>query len=230
MILTYSLNEIIKHVESENYLHISFDYWNTIVESNIDFKIKRAELIRSKFKSPPNIQSITETFSSIGKAYNDKIEAGHELCTPIDLLRQVLMTLDNGASINVQEVYADCLTIFNEFSPIFKDPLIKDILQYLRNNKKRISITSNTAFIPGSSLRLNLKKTGLTDFFDFMLFSDEINCAKPSYAIYSLVYRNAISFSKNHITRKSQVLHVGDNIKSDYHGALEFGLKAILIK
>ena len=62
----------------------------------------------------------------------------------------------------------------------------------------------------------------ILQYFDFLIFSDEINACKPSSHFFQQVF--------DHINvTKEAVLHIGDNPKADYQGARSFGFNALLI-
>ena len=85
-----------------------------------------------------------------------------------------------------------------------------------------LNLSSNTGFIEGETLRTTLANMGILQYFDFLIFSDEINASKPSSHFFQHVY--------DHIdVPKKAVLHIGDNPKADYQGAKNFGFNALLI-
>ena len=66
------------------------------------------------------------------------------------------------------------------------------------------------------------KLIGLDSFFDFAVFSDEINASKPSPVFYENVFKRING-------EKHEVIHIGDNYNADYIGAQNFGFNALLI-
>ena len=73
--------------------------------------------------------------------------------------------------------------------------------------------------VPGLVLRTMLDRLGIPRLTDHLIFSDEVGCAKPSRRIYQ--HLAAIAGG-----RPSETLHIGDNRKADYDGALAAGLHA----
>jgi len=73
---------------------------------------------------------------------------------------------------------------------------------------------------PGIALRKLLAEEGVAEYFDLMLFSDEAGIRKPDPAIFHL----AASGLKMEPT---EIVHVGDNLKTDVWGAKKAGFRAI---
>jgi putative hydrolase of the HAD superfamily len=63
---------------------------------------------------------------------------------------------------------------------------------------------------------------GIADYFDLMLFSDEVGIRKPNLKIFQIATQKLQ-------TKPCSIVHVGDNLKSDVWGAKEAGFKAILL-
>jgi putative hydrolase of the HAD superfamily len=115
----------------------------------------------------------------------------------------------------------------NELLMCFMPQLVNDnihhILTGLHSEGITLNLSSNTGFVEGKVLRVILKKLDLIQYFSFSVFSDEVGISKPSAHFFQQIY-NRLQLPK------SSVLHVGDNPKTDYNGAVNFGFKALLIK
>ena len=204
--------------------HYSFDFWNTIAFSNPQFKKNRVELIFNLLNKQVSISAINEAFDKIGKEYNLHQEAGKNVISPVDLLDKVINECNpSNRSINLLNLKCEIDLLFIECSPVI-DPCFFEIIDTILSLGKTCSITSNTAFISGHTIKILLNNLGLLNKFSFCLFSDEVGYAKPSNNIFELLYRNAKS---NHPQLKvSEIVHLGDNNETDFKGALRFGLKA----
>jgi putative hydrolase of the HAD superfamily len=95
-----------------------------------------------------------------------------------------------------------------------------DVLTEL-HKKYRLGLISNFA-IPECGRRL-LDKFGLTEFFDVVIISGEVNKRKPSPKIFEMALR---SLGVN----ASKAVFVGDMVDLDVMGPKNVGMKAILIK
>jgi putative hydrolase of the HAD superfamily len=207
--------------------HISFDLWLTLIKSNPLFKRKRAELIADKFH-PENmsveqidllIRQKDKIFDRYNEMYGIKISAK---C----MYLSVLQSIDSQSHrLDIEDalwLMQQSNELFMDYPPQLLNEQIPDILRNLQSETLSLNIGSNTGYMEGAILRKVLKKTGIYDFFSFLVFSDEINASKPSAAFFQTILDKAN-------VPKSNILHVGDNPKTDYHGALNFGFDALLI-
>ncbi|NWG10586.1 HAD family hydrolase [Candidatus Bathyarchaeota archaeon] len=107
--------------------------------------------------------------------------------------------------------------------PPLLNPDTHAVLQWLKSKNKRIGLICNTGLTPGFALRGFLAYIGIADYFDLMLFSDEVGIRKPSPEIFQIAARKLQ-------TKSCNIVHVGDNLRGDVWGAQNAGLKAILLE
>lgn len=207
--------------------NISFDLWMTLIRSHPEFKLKRAELIADTFNikniSPKEIDSFIRSVDNVFDRYNmisgKKLSANKMYQKLLEKLvpEETSVTLDIAISLRKK---ADDL--FGQYQPVFLNENIPQILSQLKEEGYVLNLSSNTGFIEGETLRTTLTNMGILQYFDFLIFSDEINASKPSSHFFQHVY--------DHINvPKNAVLHIGDNPKADYQGAKNFGFNALLI-
>lgn len=207
--------------------NISFDLWMTLIRSHPEFKLKRAELIADTFNikniSPKEIDSFIRSVDNVFDRYNmisgKKLSANKMYQKLLEKLvsKETSVTLDIAISLRKE---ADDL--FGQYQPVFLNENIHQILSQLKEEGYVLNLSSNTGFIEGETLRTTLANMGILQYFDFLIFSDEINASKPSSHFFQHVY--------DHINvPKNAVLHIGDNPKADYQGAKNFGFNALLI-
>lgn len=207
--------------------NISFDLWMTLIRSHPEFKLKRAELIADTFNlkniSPKEIDSFIRSVDNVFDRYNmisgKKMSANKMYQNLLERLvpMETSVTLDIAISLRKK---ADDL--FGQYQPVFLNENIPQILSQLKEEGYVLNLSSNTGFIEGETLRTTLANMDILDYFDFLIFSDEINASKPSSHFFQHVY--------DHIdVAKDAVLHIGDNPKADYQGAKNFGFNALLI-
>lgn len=207
--------------------NISFDLWMTLIRSHPEFKLKRAELIADTFNikniSPKEIDSFIRSVDNVFDRYNmisgKKLSANKMYQKLLEKLvpEETSVTLDIAISLRKK---ADDL--FGQYQPVFLNENIPQILSQLKEEGYVLNLSSNTGFIEGETLRTTLANMGILQYFDFLIFSDEINASKPSSHFFQHVY--------DHINvPKNAVLHIGDNPKADYQGAKNFGFNALLI-
>ena len=218
-----SWNDIISIIDNEDIKHISFDFWNTIVRPNPQFKEKRSELIGTLFNNQFSKYEIDSAFSLIGKEYNDHQQSGNAAILPLDLLKTVIKAIDPNSNINLIESYNHINTLFLAYPP-FIEPSFYDIIDLINKKGKTSSITSNTAFISGSVIIKYLENCNLLHHFSFTIFSDEFGFGKPSSQIFNHVYNELIKYEP--AKDRTNILHIGDNLESDYNGAIQSSLTA----
>jgi len=111
-------------------------------------------------------------------------------------------------------------------SPFFKvppylNPDAMGVLEDLAETGKRIGLICNTGLTPSFALKEFLDSEGVLEYFDLLVFSDEIGFRKPDPKIFHFSAR------KLKIDPCS-IVHVGDNLRIDVWGAKNAGFKAIL--
>ena len=107
-------------------------------------------------------------------------------------------------------------------SPLPPDPSAAPVLEALKYRGCSLGLISNTAMTSGATFRVYLKRLGLLQFFDAVVFSDEIGWAKPS----GRVFRQALDALG---VPPDAAVHVGDDLATDVGGALKAGLRAVWI-
>ncbi len=206
--------------------HISFDLWLTLIRSNPEFKPHRAEIIAKTFEtrySPKEIEKIVQETDKVFDRYNminDCKLSANEMYTKV--LQKVVsdpgkLTMADG--VRLRKIADE---LFNEFPPVFLNENIPHILSALKDKGYTINLSSNTGFIEGHILRNTLANMKVSQYFDFLIFSDEIDSSKPSPDFFGRIIQKT-GLSPDHI------LHIGDNPIADYKGALDSGMKAMLI-
>lgn len=92
---------------------------------------------------------------------------------------------------------------------------------FLKENDIRIALISNTGKSPGEILRKVLKFHGMLEFFDELLFSNEVEMVKPKREIFeTLIERLELA--------PNEILHIGDGIFPDVEGSYNAGMKSAL--
>ena len=92
-----------------------------------------------------------------------------------------------------------------------------------------MNILSNTGFIKGATLRIALEKIEIAHFFDFQLYSDEVNLSKPNVEFFSLMLEKINKERKNDSLVLNDIIHIGDNIIADIHGANRLGINSFQV-
>jgi putative hydrolase of the HAD superfamily len=97
-------------------------------------------------------------------------------------------------------------------------PEVPGVLASLRTMGLRLAVVSNW----DSSLPSLLARLGIGDAFDDVIVSAVVGASKPDRGIFAEALRRAGA-------APGAVLHVGDSLVDDYHGARAAGLHALLV-
>ncbi|MGL5955855.1 MAG: HAD family hydrolase [Brevinema sp.] len=95
---------------------------------------------------------------------------------------------------------------------------VKEGLEELKNNNKKIALISNTAMTPGVALRFLLKEQGIYHLFDDMIFSDEFGFMKPQNMIFYRILERLKVPAK-------ETCFIGDHAFYDEFGATSVGIE-----
>ncbi len=122
-----------------------------------------------------------------------------------------------------EEVIAKIIaSYFDSALPIIRPyPDLHETMIFLKEKGYTLVLTSNHSYPPNGWAVL--KKYKLDQYFHRIVFSGEIGWKKPSKRIFTQAFKGLKYSSKNHI------IHIGDDPERDIRGALEFGIKALLI-
>ena len=188
---------------------ISLDFWGTLVRANPDFKQAKISLVQEHFQSGLEPERIAETQRAVKLHYDHLVEAWGVQPTQATLYGDWLCRLElipeKYPFGHLAQFIDKYQAVAYQFPAVPYDENTTENLRALARDFKLVLI-SNTLFVSGITLRAWLQKLGWMDFFDQMIFSDEVALAKPDPRIFSLSHR--------HID-----VHIGDNPRTDAFGA-----------
>lgn len=214
-------------LDFNNYKHISFDLWLTLIKSNPEFKKKRNEMFKDYFNLSHSIEQISQSIRYYDVTCNNINEKTGLNLDTFEIYCFILGALGVDFSLINQEklqgFYDLSEELFLKYKPILLYPNLKETLNRYKESGVTMNILSNTGFIKGTTLNKILSYYEIDSFFDFKIYSDECGYSKPNAKIFELIHQKI-----PHI-KKEEILHVGDNKQADYHGAIAFGFKAHLI-
>ncbi|UUC44708.1 HAD family hydrolase [Flavobacterium cerinum] len=216
----------------DHYKHISFDLWLTIIRSNPQFKNKRNELFRDYFKIDKPMEELTAVIRNMDLLTNTINEKVGKNLDTYEIYLLILGNLTDGkieryTKKDLDGFYKETEELLFAYKPLLIHDTIPQVLETLHAKGIGMNILSNTAFIKGSSLRKILEHYEISRYFSFQLYSDEIGYSKPNQQLYQYAYDMILQTND---IKKSEIIHVGDNVVSDYDGALTFGFNAHLLK
>ncbi|MEM9928229.1 MAG: YjjG family noncanonical pyrimidine nucleotidase [Bacteroidota bacterium] len=99
-------------------------------------------------------------------------------------------------------------------------PGARELLEQLQGKYRMGLVTNGLKEVQ----RPRLANTGLGEYFEFVVISDEIGVAKPHAGFWDVAYEQMEAVAKE------QVLVIGDNPNADVRGALDYGFKACWLR
>ncbi|MET0394581.1 MAG: HAD family hydrolase [Chitinophagaceae bacterium] len=216
-----------------SYQHYSFDLWLTLIRSNPSFKQERAAFFYQHFngKKKP-LEEVQLAFRQVDlmcNAINEKTGGN------IDAEEMYLMVISmiNDHDIALKDI--DITTLYDEMDDLLLRHLpgvycgrTAGVLDALKQQDTTLNILSNTGFIKGKTLRQVLSLIGLSGYFDFQLYSDELGMSKPSKHLFQHLLQHITEIKKGEIDR-NLIIHVGDNPVADVEGARAVGINSLLV-
>jgi FMN phosphatase YigB (HAD superfamily) len=206
--------------------HISFDFWRTLAVSNPKFSELRLIYLQKNYLKHLHLTTIEEIIEKVGEEVDEiNMNDGVSL-PPSTMYSMVFNKLDqpiNRASL--KKIIEDIDNIFLDNPPKLFSKEIPKILDELKTNNFSMNISSNTAYIKGNMLGKAMKLLKIHDYFNFYIFSDEINHSKPSPHFFKSVIDNCSNFGIS----SEQIIHVGDSYRADIIGATESQIKSIQV-
>ena len=164
--------------------------------------------------------ALDRTISSLLKLWDKNRDMAH-----LDQIRLFMTYASKGKLPLKDEWVNDVSRAF--VSPTFEippylNPDARETLDWLKSREYPVGIICNTGTTPGTELRRLLSDMGVAEYFRVMIFSNEVGFRKPGRRIFSLVAQALNAEPKN-------IVHIGDNLKSDVWGAKNAGFKAVYL-
>lgn len=200
---------------------ISIDFWNTIGSPNPKYSERRTDYLSALF------DTAREEADAIYKRCKHALDA-HSMAfgsavTPLTAIRSMLKddAIDRSTKINPVIVLRVLNNFAAQYPPIVTEE-VKDALR-LAASKMPIVVTSNTNFIGGKIIRMQLEPRSFGGF----TFSDELGVSKPDPDIFNTTVQGLLKLELS-LTR-DRIVHIGDHEVCDVLGAQRAGLRAIQV-
>jgi len=208
---------------------VTFDLWETLLFDKDGADLERKtircnQLCQVLRKSGWNISvkqvetALGQTNSSLMKIWDQNLDVPHVEMIRIFLKHasQGKVTLRNPSLNSVSRAY---ISVLHDVPP-YVNPDAVETLQWLEKENMRVGIICNTGLTPGTELRKLLTNERIAQHFKIMLFSNEIGIRKPDKKIFDLAAQMLN-------VRPQEMIHIGDNLKTDVYGAKNAGYHAI---
>jgi putative hydrolase of the HAD superfamily len=219
----------------KTYKHYSFDLWLTLIKSNPVFKKERALFFYKHLNSSGKLlEEVEIVFRKIDLMVNAINQKSGENISSEEMYLMVIYELNdvNGTfeSLDLEWVLWEMEWLFFKYpAVIYSNETISTLKKLKKNDGVSMSILSNTGFIKGSTLRILLENMKLSAFFDFQLYSDEVNMSKPNYDFFALMIEKIYYKRPNDDLIFDDVIHIGDNPIADIAGAYKLGINSFQI-
>lgn len=202
---------------------ITFDFWKTLAVDSEPVKVRESSAHRMiSLLKRENIfidcEDIMIAFAECRElCYRHQEDRGIDF-TPKEQLDWIIDRLEIKPSSDTWNGLFDAYTTsLLDFPPSFAKGL-GEVLMALKKDYK-LAIISNTGRTPGWVVRCVLTDFNLKQYFDVLVFSNEIGVAKPNPYIFQITSRILREQPEN-------ILHIGDHLHTDVAGALGAGFKA----
>ncbi|MGI5921117.1 MAG: HAD family hydrolase [Syntrophomonadaceae bacterium] len=203
---------------------ITFDFWNTLFKIPEDTRASSRRISKfcaAMFKRGYEVdeQDVRAAFRDCTKHANFcQMNYGRDI-TPRGHIDFILERLNLNVDSNTwDQAYHDYTTAILEFPPLVNDS-VKETLPTLAK-KYKLAVICNTGITPGSILRQFIKNNGLEEYFQMLVFSDEVGWAKPNPQIFHHTLKGIRVLN-------SQAAHIGDDAITDIIGAKKAGMQAV---
>ena len=212
---------------------VTFDLWQTLILDTMENGIARSNLRLSGTSETLRSANLDYDLTDIQQAYekcsdycreirnkhkdinfNQQVEVFIRLIDPT-----LLGKLSTPEIKQIREGY--CNAFFSH--PPFPHPDATEVLFTIKNMGLKLGLISNTSMTPGYAFREFLNEHRLLEYFDILIFSDEVLISKPSKNIFQLTLAE-LNVSPG------QTVHVGDHPITDVNGANLAGLGSIWIE
>jgi len=117
-----------------------------------------------------------------------------------------------------EEIFEHLMALFNDPANYRLFPDVHPTLAALKKRDLQLAIVSNWSW----RLPDLVRELGLADYFDFIVVSARVGCAKPHPGIFQAALQRARA-------RPEQAIHVGDSYHADVLGAQAVGITGVLL-
>ena len=207
---------------------VTFDYWDTLYTGAVlaeRMTLRQTALRRMLADIGHDIadDALKALYHESGQEADRWWRDEHRGYTAADRIRWILKRL-------MIERPQDCLHVARAVKAVddalleYPPPLLPGAGQALETIGKRfrLAIISDTGFASGRAQDALLERDGLRSKFDVTVYSVDIGHAKPRPEPFRAAL-HALGLEP------SEVLHIGDNERTDVRGALEMGMRAIRV-
>jgi putative hydrolase of the HAD superfamily len=207
---------------------VTFDYWDTLYTGAVltERKALRQTALRrmlTELGHEIGDERLHALYHESGKEADRWWRDEHRGYTAAERIRWILQQLAIKRPDDCEHV-ARCVQAVDDALLAFPPPLLPGADEALAaiRSRFRLGIISDTGFASGRAQDALLERDGLRSFFEVTVYSVDIGHAKPRRE----PFRAALDALK---LAPHEVLHIGDNERTDVRGALDAGMRAIRV-
>jgi len=205
---------------------VTFDVWNTLlVHEFYDDRVKLARIrciggaladAGLRVDGDGLSKAYEHSEARLSSLWRQERDASLESHVAMFLEGLGLEATDRNKDV-IREPYARALL---DFEPALVEGA-RETLAGLKEKGYRLGLISNTGRTPGVTIRFVLGRHGILEYFDSMVFSNEVGYVKPNRRIFERALEGLGSDPEH-------TAHVGDSMLLDVYGARAAGMRAIL--
>lgn len=208
---------------------VSFDLWQTLIKSNPAYKSPRTLLIAKFFNYKGELGWLYENIIAKVNLATDKlidtdgIPRGlhYRLVKMYQLLHSCEAVPFSAKDV---ETFSEKLCkIIAAHPPLLIEGDTITTIEALKSRGVKTAVISNSGLAESNHMQIALKAIGLDKCMDHILYSHEEGISKPNPALF-------LKLSTVSNIAPNTILHIGDNEKADYCGAVNAGFQAIMFK
>ncbi len=211
---------------------VTFDLWDTLIqeaprgaERVAAIRIDGIGRILESAGQRRSQADLERAYSMTGN-HLEIIWGRHEDVSPREQVEYLLECLDAGFPKELTPAVLDDIEVVYSNSMLRHRPRLlpgaTEALQQVRDTGVAMGLISNTGKTPGAVLRTMLRQMDILDNFQVSTFSNEVRARKPARKIFE------VTLAKLGVDARDAV-HVGDNRAADVKGAMDVGMRAILV-
>ena len=207
---------------------ITFDYWDTlytgaVLAERMTLRQTALRHLLSELGHDIPEDKLHELYHESGKEADRWWRDEHRGYTAAERIRWILQRLAIERPDHCEHV-ARCVQAVDDALLAYPPPLLPGAEEALTavGARFRLGIISDTGFASGRAQDALLEHDGIRPLFEVTIYSVDIGHAKPRRE----PFRAALDSLK---LAPGDVLHVGDNERTDVRGALDAGMRALRV-
>jgi len=207
---------------------ITIDCWDTLLmdSQELDSEINEAIVEwLSKVDGNLSIAQLVEAVRMESEEFSRKIARADCILTPRNRLKSLLRLIGKNTELIHDAMLQDPLRRIDSSirnAPPKLTPWASEFLHHTHENQLPVCMISNTGWISSTSVKQVFSDLGLTEFFAGWLFSGDGYRPKPNPEMFHA------ALSDLELT-EHEVIHIGDQGKTDGVGAIAAGIRPIII-